>query len=394
MTIKFFDSDGVRDDINIHFKKSVQICTEKKDYPSIRFKENNTNGPFNPIFEKTMSLSDLDINQFIKYKEHEKIIDYTNPVFFFCFNFDNYYHFIYDTIPYIISYRKLKISEPNIKLLVPNLNFKKFAKETFDILKLNDDDFLEISENTIYERFYFSDSFTHGKNSNLPPHKLVSELYNEMVNTAKLKTDNTNFSKKIYISRRTWVNKDLTNIGTDYTTRRKMLNEDELVEKLSEIGYIEIFAENMSMVDKIILFNNATHIIGAIGGGLCNCVFCSESCTLTSIISPTFLDVNYRFIYSLPKKLILFDKTFHESSEKFKKYQRVLIKEKNIIGEITKIEQNKIVIKGSKNLLSGWNKDDSYEEFLVNPKECTTLDNGLNSPFYIDVTKFMEEIHL
>lgn len=394
MKIKIFNGDGVREDIYLHFKELVQVCTEKKDYPSIRFKEEHTEKPFNPIFEKTMSLNDLDINEFISYIEYQKNIKYSNPVFFFCFNFSNYYHFIYDTIPYIISYRKLKLSEPKLKLLVPDLNFKKFVKETFEILNLSEDDFLELDKNTIYERFYFSDSFTHGDNSNLPPHILLRDLYDEMVNTAKLKIGDLKYSNKIYISRRTWVNKDLTNIGTNYTTRRKMLNEDELVSELNNNGFEEIFTENLSMVDKIILFNNATNIIGPIGGGLCNCVFCNEFCTLIAIISPTFLDVNYRFIHSLPKKLILFDKTFHENNEKFKKYQRVLVKEKNIIGEISNIEENKLHIKGSKNLISGWNDDDFYEEFLVNTDECTTLDQGLNSPFYINIPKFMEEINL
>ena len=36
----------------------------------------------------------------------------------------------------------------------------------------------------------------------------------------------TNYPKRIYISR-TWVNNDIINIGTNYTTRQKIINEDD-----------------------------------------------------------------------------------------------------------------------------------------------------------------------
>ena len=46
--------------------------------------------------------------------------------------------------------------------------------------------------------------------------------------------------KNIYISRRTWLNSDKSNIGTDYTSRRKMINENELVEQLKVGGKLVI----------------------------------------------------------------------------------------------------------------------------------------------------------
>ena len=47
--------------------------------------------------------------------------------------------------------------------------------------------------------------------------------------------------KLVYISRRTWINKDKSNIGTDYTNRRKMMNEDLLVEELTKLGFYRNF---------------------------------------------------------------------------------------------------------------------------------------------------------
>ena len=38
--------------------------------------------------------------------ENSNIIE--ENVFFFIYNFDNYYHFLYDTIPYLYTYLELK----------------------------------------------------------------------------------------------------------------------------------------------------------------------------------------------------------------------------------------------------------------------------------------------
>ena len=78
-----------------------------------------------------------------------------------------------------------------------------------------------------------------------------------------------------------------------------MVNEDELVEILVRNGYVEVFTESLSTVDKIKLFYNAESIVGAIGGGICNVLFSKDSTNLLALISPTFLDVNSRFIFSL-----------------------------------------------------------------------------------------------
>jgi hypothetical protein len=46
-------------------------------------------------------------------------------------------------------------------------------------------------------------------------------------------------------------------------------------------------------------FSNATHIIGAIDCGISNVLFSPKNTKLEAIVSPTFLNVNMRFKYSL-----------------------------------------------------------------------------------------------
>ena len=43
-------------------------------------------------------------------------------------------------------------------------------------------------------------------------------------------------------------------IGTNYTQRRKLVNEDDLVDKLIKEDYVEVFTERLSTIEKIAYF--------------------------------------------------------------------------------------------------------------------------------------------
>jgi capsular polysaccharide biosynthesis protein len=152
---------------------------------------------------------------------------------------------------------------------------------------------------------YVSTSLTHGGLSNSPPRKEIFEIYD--IIKSNINYDNINDIykkpefKRFYISRRTWLNEDRTNIGTDYTSRRKMINEDDLVNELDKKGFIEIFTENLNTDEKLYLFSNAYEIVGSIGGGMSNLLFSKPSTKSYIIVSPIFLDINYRFKYSMEK---------------------------------------------------------------------------------------------
>jgi capsular polysaccharide biosynthesis protein len=200
--------------------------------------------------------------------------------------------------------------------------------------------------------------------------------------------ENINFDtpKKIYISRRTWLHNNFSNIGTNYTTRRRLVNEDELVEKLVGEGYKEVFTENLSTIEKIVYFANASHVVGAIGGGISNVLFSPKTTKLEVLVSPTFLDVNKRFKYSLD----CVDVTYNYNSEhvektEFKTYMRVKCKEGNIVGEIEKIDNNnnKLLISYTDGSNTGWNSENNYKQMEVNANDVEKLDNGLNSPWKI-----------
>jgi capsular polysaccharide biosynthesis protein len=401
-----------------------------------------------PIYERTMSLDNAYLNAATKtsvsecarrrklsQRESRKQSSlsrpinpsqvYEEPVFFFVYNTDNYFHFLYDTLPYLISFIKLKASVPNLKLLMQYPNEQKqtlypFVTEFLEILNI---EYIILDSETMYNTVYISNSYTHDIDSNLPPRQEIYEFYQNIAQTVTKGTESSRldtFAKrtlfssgsvegkggnhmsslwedrkvasesewlttppKIYVSRRTWVHNDKSNIGTDYTTRRVLVNETELVNALARDGYVEVFTEKLSTVEKIAYFANATHVAGAIGGGISNVLFSPKHIKLIAYVSPTFLEVNKRFKYSLDCVDVYYNTSgMHTELSDFKTNMRVKTID-GIVGEIIKVELNTVTIAYTTVPVAGWNSQNDYKVITTNISNVVKIDNGLNSPWII-----------
>jgi hypothetical protein len=377
--------------INIYKINNAVASGHNLYYPNVLFKtENNV---VLPLLERTMSLKTGTIyekdNMTFNYDEKKTMNPFQDPLFFFIYNTDNYFHFIYDSLPYLISYLQLKSEIPELKLLMQYPNEQKkelypFVLEFLEILNITKTDIVLLDEYMQYTEIYISTSYTHDIDSNLPPRKEIYNFYQDIVKFVNEKYDKTKSytPKKIYVSRRTWLHNDFSNIGTNYTTRRRLTNEDELVEKLKTEGYEEVFTEKLTTIEKILFFSNATHVVGAIGGGISNVLFSPKTTKLEALVSPTFLDVNKRFKYSLDCVDVYYNfNTEHIEKTEFKTYMRVKTKEENIIGEIEKIYDNKLLVSYTDGSNTGWNAQNSYKQIELNMDDVEKLDNGLNSPW-------------
>jgi len=381
-------------EINIYKYENCLLTGINLYYPNTLLHEIKSDCLVLPVIEKTMSLnlsSIYELNNMnfdFLINNDEKALN-EEPAFFFIYNTDNYFHYLYDTLPYLISYMNLKERIGNLKLLMqyPNqskTSFYPFVVEFLNILGINESDILITNDHTIYKDVYISNSYTHDIDSNLPPRKEIYNFYKDIVNRVKTKFTIDETPKKIYVSRRTWLHNNFSNIGTNYTTRRKMVNEDELVEKLKKEGFVELFTENLTTIEKILYFSNATHVTGAIGGGISNVLFSPKETVLEAIVSPTFLDVNLRFKYSLDCVDVYYNyNTEHVETGKFKTYMRVKTIDNKIIGEIEKIYDDKLLVSYTKEFNVGWNFESKYDKIELNMNEVERMDNGLNSPWYI-----------
>lgn len=387
-----FPEDENGREINIYKMSDVSPIGDNLLYPNVSF-INRYGTTINPIDEKIMSLLSLGKNKVNPKISLPKKTDFveSTPVFFFIYNTDNYYHFIYDTLPYLISFFELKKNIPDLKILISSPNPQKkelypFVSEFYQLLKIHDD-LIFISEDTTYSQLYYSDSFTHGHDSNKSPRKEIYD-FAEKIRTS-IQSPNLDTPKKIYISRRTWKHNNLKNIGTNYTDRRIMINEDELVSELEKRGFVEVFTEELSIEDKISYFSNAEEIVGPIGGGLVNCIFCSNNPKLSVIVSPKFLDVNFRFTHSFVKTdTTFFTETSHVETTDFKRHMRVKCDE--IVGEISKVDSDSLEINFLGVQVAGWNSENTFYKKSFDKKSCIKLDEGLNSEWKMDIKKFLD----
>ena len=126
-----FEKDENGREINIYQLKNCCPTGISLFYPNVLFKINNTNTDTNtadeelimPLLERTMSLQtagtvyEKNEMRFSYNKTSELITNLIkNPVFFFIYNTDNYFHFLYDSLPYLISFLQLKKDIPDLKL--------------------------------------------------------------------------------------------------------------------------------------------------------------------------------------------------------------------------------------------------------------------------------------
>lgn len=401
-TILLEDSDLSGRNIRYITLHDIHIVGRNDVYPNCLLWNSSLKELVSPYDEKIMSLNKESFYEGTYDISRHTFIDsavYTSPVFFFIYNFDNYYHFIYDTLPYLCSYFRLKKIIPNLKLLVayPNStrkSFYKFNEDMFNIFNLQDD--LVIHNGHIqYSRVYIANSLTHGGMSNESPHKEVYKLFNNITIPQSLNV----LPKKIYVSRRTWIHNDKTNLGTDYTQRRKLMNEDLLVEKLIEQGFEEVFCENLSMIEKIQLFKQADQIVGAIGGGMCNLLFSPSTTKVICIVSPYFLDINNRFRFSMDHTHIhyIYDTKVSTIDNRLPMYVRIkIVDHTNIyfdkIGEIIDIhadDKDSYLVQLSNNDVAGFNNSIEFQKISFHKHQFELLDNGLNSPYDVDIEKVL-----
>ncbi len=377
--------------INLYNLNDVSLTGSSIFYPNVLLYSNNK--IYQPIREKIMSLN-LKSEDEYEYVPLDKKTIYENPVFFLIYNVDNYYHYVYDTLPYLISFNKLKETNKDIKILmnysIGKTDFYNFVLEFLDIIGISKDDIIIADNNTLYKSVYISSSYTHDGASNVPPRGEIYDLYKNIVKVIKSNYSIDNLPKKIYVSRRTWIHNDLSNIGTNYTTRRKLEVEDDLVDMLVKNGYTEVFTENLSTVEKVLMFSNADIVVGAIGGGLCNILFSDKKTKLIALISPTFLEVNSRFTYSFSENTIYFKDTHHTETGTWKKNMRVKCGE--LIGEVEDVYDDSLMILYTNEKVAGWNSKIKFDKKIINKSDCIQLDGGLNSSWTFKIDDLIKHI--
>ena len=358
---------------------NVLLKADDVDYLVLPIKEDFMSLKCGTTYEKTMEYDIVDAPL--------TMCEVKSPVFFFVCNTVNYYHFLYDAVSCLITFFHLKKIVPSLKLLMnysdpQSVDFFPFVKETLELVGIKMEDIIIHQKENKYKTVYVGSSPTHDKLPNVPPRNEVYDLFRDVANKVEIK----NSPKKIYVSRRSWIHGDLSNIGTNYTTKRIMVNEDAVVAMVQRHGFVEVFCENMSMKEKINLFRCAEIVIGSIGGGMCNLLFSTKKTIAKVIISPTFLDINQRFLYAMNTADVecLFISSFADEGI-FKKGMRVVLADKSI-AEIDSCLGDDLYNVAIRRIgTTGCESRNGTQTRIVRSSHMTPIDNGLNSPWKVDV---------
>jgi hypothetical protein len=363
-----------------------QVVGENLLYPNAMLLTRRDGLVYRVIDERTMSLAGVSAAPPREVPEPSGRED--DPVFFFIYNTDNYFHFIYDTLPYLITYFRIRERVQGLRLLVSPPNAVavapyRFVTETLELLGIGVGEMVTATPGVVYSRVYVSSSFTHGVDSNLPPPPEASVIYGMLTRSVAGSCD-TEPPRKIYVSRRSWVHGRTDNIGTNYTERRRLVVEDQLVDYLAGLGYREVFTETMTMREKICLFSQAESVVSAIGGGSCNVLFSTPGTEHLCIVSPTFLDVNGRFRFCLGGvRTRYYKETWHVDPGEFKRHMRVRCGQ--VVGEVSEVSGDRIQVSHTDHTVAGWNSAMQMELSWFDKSECAPLDRGLNSEWTLDM---------
>jgi hypothetical protein len=186
---------------------------------------------------------------------------------------------------------------PNLKLIIncsprPKGGVTKHPPFVEELLQLLNIEYEFTDEHCKYENVYFGDTTGQdSKGRRVRPNNTQYRLLQTCIDLAKTKAQAPQYDK-IYLSRRAHANplsnrKDV--IGEDNTVKRGLTNEDEVVDILTKLGYTEVFGENYTLAEKIVLFNGMKKYISTAGAGVANILWTMpNSVSVGGIHTPGF----------------------------------------------------------------------------------------------------------
>jgi len=211
----------------------------------------------------------------------------------------NYYHTLLDGVGSLTHYLELLKTKPNMKLLLNRTPRSKggvmvHPPFVYELLELLDIPYELTSDDTIYERVYYGAPLGIENGKRCRPPIVQYDLLRECIRVAKTRAPAAPSlsSGKVYLSRRAHAN-PLSDrkavLGEDNTIKRGLTNEDDAVEILSSLGYTEVFGENYTLAEKIVIFNNMNKYISTAGAGVANMLWTMpNSVSVGGIHSPGF----------------------------------------------------------------------------------------------------------
>lgn len=197
-----------------------------------------------------------------------------------------YYHWMFDVLPrlYLLYSKKIKVDR--IILNYNRCNYSNraypFQRETLSLLGLPEEKIVECHHLFHLQAQQLVAPSPTGYTGHMP--KWTCDFLRNMF-LPKEQHRKLKGYERLYISRE--------NAGV-----RRVLNEEKVVNILTNYGFKKIAPEKMPITEQISIFSSAKIIVSAHGGGLTNLVFCNPGTKVIEFFSPNYVNVLYWILSS------------------------------------------------------------------------------------------------
>ncbi len=182
----------------------------------------------------------------------------------------NYFHLMFDIAARLDLLRRSKIP---IQRYVTN-HLLPIQDELLSLLGIPKEQRIEVTPNLIIQaKELVAPSYT-GSSLGIVPKWACHFLRNELLLNRKV--EKLAGYERIYISR-------------DLASHRKVINEKEVMDFLTSLGFKFILLEHEPIVRKIQIFHSANVVIAPHGAGLTNLLFCSPGTKVIELFSPNWM---------------------------------------------------------------------------------------------------------
>ena len=191
-----------------------------------------------------------------------------------------YYHWMIDVLPRLGIIQKAGINLEEIDWFVVNNTNKSFQQETLATLGIPNS---KILTSDTHPHIQAQEMIVPSYPGHLDwvPWDTIEFLRDNFLTQPS--SDYNHYPERIYISR----------ANASY---RRVLNEDKVIDLLSQCGFTTVYLEKMSIAEQARLFAHAKVIVAPHGAGLTNLVFCSPKTKLVEFFSPRYLRTDYWMI--------------------------------------------------------------------------------------------------
>ena len=192
-----------------------------------------------------------------------------------------YYHWMFDILPRLELLRRSDLKFKEIDWFVVNSLSKPYQQETLNLLGIAQDKIIESDRHSHIQASELIVPSFPGYLDWVPEGtiKFLRETFLPQINSNQ---NNQNHSK-IYVSRARAKN-------------RRLVNEMEVSQLLTKLGFVTVFLEEMSFLEQVKTFANAKMIVSPHGSGLTNLVFCSPHTQVVELFSPNYIRTDYWMI--------------------------------------------------------------------------------------------------